>query len=326
MKPLRSALLIAAVLALGACGTTEPPAAAPAPTAESPATAITITDSLGREVELAKPATRVVGLEWGEVEMLVGLGVMPVGAADVTGYATWVTAAPLDASVKDVGTRGEPSVDSIVALQPDLIVMEAPANSPLVAQLEKFVPVLVPKGSSATDNLGRMRSDLKMIATAVGKEAEADRLLADMDAKFTTAKSAIEAAGHAGSPFAMADGWTEGGTVSIRMFGKGALVAETAEAIGLRNAWEGEVDADWGLGTTDVEGLTPLKDEKIRFFYNASDGTDVFADDLKGNAIWTALPFVANDQITKLPNGIWTFGGPLSMGQYADALAKAYTA
>ncbi|TKK85135.1 iron-siderophore ABC transporter substrate-binding protein [Herbidospora galbida] len=328
MKPLRTALLIAAVLGLGACGTTEPaaaPSAAPA-ASETQAQAITITDGLGREVKLAKPATRVVGLEWGEIEMLVGLGVMPVGAADVKGYATWVTAAPLDPSVKDVGTRGEPSVDAIVALQPDLIVMEAAANSPIVAQLEKFVPVLVPKGSSATDNLGRMRADLKMIATAVGKEAEADRLLTDMDAKFATAKSAIEAAGHAGSPFAMADGWSEGGSVSIRMFGKGALVAETAEAIGLRNAWTGDVDPDWGLGTTDVEGLSPLKDEKIRFFYNASDGADVFADDLKNNAIWTSLPFVKSGQVTKLPDGIWTFGGPLSVAQYADALVKAYTA
>ncbi|GIH24594.1 ABC transporter substrate-binding protein [Acrocarpospora phusangensis] len=326
MKPLRTALLIAAVLGLGACGTTEPAAAPSVQTSAPAAQAITITDSLGREVKLARPATRVVGLEWGEIEMLVSLGVMPVGAADVKGYATWVTAAPLEASVRDVGTRSEPSVDSIVALQPDLVVMEAPANSPLVAQLEKFVPVLVPKGSSATDNLGRMRSDLKMIATAVGREAQADALLAGMDTRFATAKSALAAAGHAGSPFAMADGWSEGGTVSIRMFGKGALVAEAAEAIGLRNAWEGEVDPDWGLGTTDVEGLAPLKDEKIRFFYNASDGTDVFADDLKGNAIWTSLPFVKNGQVAKLPNGIWTFGGPLSLGQYTDALVKAYTA
>ncbi|WP_061299517.1 ABC transporter substrate-binding protein [Herbidospora cretacea] len=328
MKPLRTALLIAAVLGLGACGTTEP-AAAPAPAAPAAsgsAQPITLTDSLGREVTLAKPATRVVGLEWGEIEMLVGLGVMPVGAADVKGYATWVTAAPLDPSVKDVGTRGEPSVDAIAALQPDLVVMEAPANSPLVAQLEKFVPVLVPKGSFATDNLGRMRADLKMIATAVGKQAEADKLLTDMDARFASAKSSLEAAGAAGSPFAMADGWSEGGSVSIRLFGKGALVAETAEAIGLRNAWEGEVDPDWGLGTTDVEGLTPLKDENIRFFYNASDGADVFADDLRNNAIWTSLPFVKKGRLTKLPDGIWTFGGPLSLGQYADALVKAYTA
>ena len=47
---------------------------------------------------------------------------MPVGVADVKGYTTWVTAEKLDDDAKDVGTRGEPSVDAIVALDPDLIV------------------------------------------------------------------------------------------------------------------------------------------------------------------------------------------------------------
>ena len=65
----------------------------------------------------------MVSLEWGETEMLVSLGVQPVGVADIKGYNTWNTAAKLDGSAKDVGTRGEPSVDSIAALQPDLIVM-----------------------------------------------------------------------------------------------------------------------------------------------------------------------------------------------------------
>ena len=82
---------------------------------------------------------------------------MPVGVADVKGYTTWVTAAPLTADVKDVGTRGEPSVDAIVALQPDLVVMEAERDAPLVGQLEEFVPVMVTKGTDATRNLDRMR-------------------------------------------------------------------------------------------------------------------------------------------------------------------------
>ncbi|WP_236050855.1 ABC transporter substrate-binding protein [Nonomuraea cypriaca] len=67
-----------------------------------------------------------------------------------------------------------------------------------------------------------------------------------------------------------------------------------------------------------------LKDPDTRFFYNASDGVDVFADGLAGNAIWKSLPFVAKQQVTKLPAGIWTFGGPLSCEQYAEALVQAY--
>ncbi|MFG2099809.1 ABC transporter substrate-binding protein [Micromonospora echinaurantiaca] len=314
----------AAALLLSACGTTEN-AATPAASSSSASGPVTVTDSRGKQVTLKAPATKVVGLEWGEVEMLVSLGVMPVGVADTKGYGTWVTAAKLDAGVKDVGTRAEPSVDSIVALQPDLVVMEDDRAGALVTQLEKYVPVIVTKGSDAKDNLGRMRSDLNMIAQAVGKTAEAGKLLADFDAAIADGKKKIADAGAAGRPFAIADGWKEGSTVSIRMFGQGALVSQLGIQLGLTNAWTGKTDEVWGLGQTDVEGLTGLKDPNLHFFYNASDGADVFADGLASNAIWKSLPFVKQGNLHRMPDGIWTFGGPLSAKQYIDQLVKTYT-
>jgi ABC-type Fe3+-hydroxamate transport system substrate-binding protein len=320
-------LAVAGALLLGACGTTEN-AGAPASPGTSTSTStgpVTVTDGRGQTVKLDAPARRVVALEWGEIEMLVSLGVMPVGVSDVKGYGTWVTAAALDSSVKDVGTRAEPSVDSIVALQPDLVVMEVERGSTLVAQIEKYVPVLVTKGSDARDNLARMRNDLTMIATAVGKTEEAKRELADFDAALADGKKKLADAGAGGQQFAIADGWKEGSTVSIRMFGQGALVSQIGIQLGLRNAWTGTVDELWGLGQTDVEGLTALKDQDLRFFYSASDGTDVFADGLAGNPIWDSLPFVQQRKVHKMPNGIWTFGGPLSGRQYIDQLVKVYT-
>ncbi|TYB47329.1 iron-siderophore ABC transporter substrate-binding protein [Nonomuraea sp. PA05] len=319
---------LAAVVVLAACGTTEAPVTTQSPaagsTASATATPVTLTDARGKEVKLDRPATRVVSLEWGETEMLVSLGVMPVGAADVKGYATWDTAAKLDSTVKDVGMRQEPSIDSISALDPDLVIMESD-DEELATQLEKFVPVMVAKGSDATDNLKRMRDDLNMIAMATGKTDAATKLMSDFDAAMAAGKEKLAAAGAAGKPFIMADGWKQGSTISIRLFGKGALVSEVATQLGLKNAWTGKVDAEWGLGTTDVEGLTVLKDPETRFFYNASDGEDVFADGLDKNAIWKSLPFVEKQQVTKLPNGIWTFGGPASCQQFADALVKAFT-
>ncbi len=317
----------AAMVVLAACGTTEAPVpeqAAASGTPSATATPVTVTDSRGKQVTFERPATRVVSLEWGETEMLAGLGVMPVGAADVKGYATWDTAVKLDASVKDVGDRQEPSVDSISALQPDLVLMESD-DAGLIDQLEKFVPVLVAKGSDAGDNLKRMRDDLNMIASAVGKTDVATRQIADFEAALAAGKQQIEAAGGGGKPFVMADGWKQGSTISVRLFGKGALVSDVAEQLGLKNGWSGKVDKDWGLGTTDVEGLSVLKDPDLRFFYSASDGVDVFTDGLQDNAIWKSLPFVEKKQVVKLPDGIWTFGGPLSCRQFADALVKAYT-
>lgn len=314
--------IFAAALLLAGCGTTDSPGESGPGTSAGP---VTVTDGRGKAVTLPGPAQRVVGLEWGEVEMLVTLGVMPVGVADVAGYGTWVSAAKLDASVKDVGTRGEPSVDSIVALRPDLVVMEIEGESTLVGQLEKFVPVLVTKGSDAGRNLDRMREDFTMIAQAVGRTERARTVLADFDAALAAGKQKIAAAGAAGRTFAVADGWQEGSTVSIRMFGAGALVSQLGIQLGLRNAWTGPVDARWGLGNTDIEGLSHLKDTELHFFYNASDGTDVFAEGLAGHPIWESLSFVRTKQLHRMPNGIWTFGGPLSCRQYLDQIVEVFT-
>jgi iron complex transport system substrate-binding protein len=204
--------------------------------------------------------------------------------------------------------------------------MTAERDAPIVGQLEKYAPVIVTTGSDAGDNLKRMKNDLTMIATAVGKVPQAQQLITDFDAALADGKAKIAAAGAAGQQFVIADGWKQGSTISVRLFGEGSLVSQLGIQLGLKNAWTGKVDAQWGLGQTDVEGLTALTGQDVRFFYNASDGVDVFADGLHDNAIWTSLPFVRQKKLHKMPDGIWTFGGTLSGKQYIDELVKAYTA
>ncbi|GAA4445896.1 siderophore ABC transporter substrate-binding protein CdtB [Actinokineospora soli] len=323
MRLLSPALLTAAALVLAACGTTE--AADPAAPAPAAGGLVTVTDARGKAVQLKAPAKKVVTLEWAEAEMVATLGVMPVGVADTAGYKTWDTAVPLDASVTDVGKRQEPSVDAIVALGPDVVIMAEERDSTLVPQLEKYVPVVVTEGSDAARNMERLRSDFTIIAQTLGKTAEAERVLSEMDTVLADGRKAVEGAGALGTPFLMADGWKEGSTVSIRPFGKGSLVSDVAEAVGLENAYTGQVDAQWGLGQTDVEGLSSLTDPRTVLFYSASE-EDVFTDGLAGNPLWDRLPFVESGKITKFAAGTWTFGGPRSVQVIAEQVVKAVTA
>ena len=316
-------LAATAALALSACGTSE--AANSDTDSDTAATGgpVVVTDSRGKEVRLPAPAEDVVALEWSEAEDPVTLGVMPVGVADVDGYQTLVgTAVPLDDTVENVGTRQEPSVDSIVKLDPDLVVMEAERGSQLVKQIEEYVPVITIQGSEAGSNIEQMKTNLEIIATATGTEDKAEQVLADFEATLAEGRKALEEAGVAGDAFAMADGWKEGSTVSIRMFGEGSLMSELAEELGLENAWQGEVDEMWGLGQTDVEGLTKIGD--AHFFYSASED-DVFAEGLAGNPIWESLPFVEKGKVHKLEPGTWTFGGPASSEFFVEQVVAALT-
>lgn len=317
-------------LALSACGSSE--AAAPATdtaatsatSATSSAEALTVTDSRDQQVVLeGGPASEVVALEWGVAENLVSLGVMPVGVADVTGYTNWVSAAPLEDEVADVGTRNEPSVDAIVALDPELVILTSDSAPTLVSQLEDYVPVLVVRPADAGDPIPQMRDNLSLVAEAVGRTEAAEQLLADFDAALADGAEAIVDAGLAGTSFSLADGWQEGSSVSIRMFTDGSLAGAVGEELGMVNAWDAEGDPDYGLAQTDVEGLTALEDVQFLYYANDDDGGDVFATGLAGNAIWESLPFVSNDDVHRLPDGIWMFGGPASTTQLIDATVEA---
>jgi ABC-type Fe3+-hydroxamate transport system substrate-binding protein len=320
---MRTSLLAASavvLLALSACGTTEPPAAPPA---ADPATAapITLTDLRGKQVTLPRPATRVVGLEWNVVEHAVSLGVMPVGAADIDGYGKWVKAEPLEGAVADVGVRGEPSIDSIAALHPDLILATDELPDAAVAQMEAFAPVVFVAGGDAKDAIGQMRRNLELVASATGKEAEATALLAAFDAKLAEGKAQL--AGRAGPRFVFADGYVEASQLSIRPFAEGSLVSAVTEQLGLVNAWPEPGDPAYGLAQTDVEGLTRIGDANFLYIANDDDGGDPFTTVLGDNAVWNSLPFVKAGEVHRIPDGMWTFGGPTSMDRYVDAVVAA---
>lgn len=320
-------LILAVVLslALSACGSVEQ-TANQAPAAPGEREPVTVTDARGEEITLDAPATEVVGLEWGVVENLVSLGVMPVGVADVEGYSHWVSAAPLDDSVTDVGMRGEPSVDALVGLDPALVIATTDLPANIVTQIEKFVPVLVVRGASAKQPIDQMRDNLMLVAEAVGKTQKATVLLDEFDAALAQGARAIQDAGLTGTHFVMADGWMQGSTVSIRMFTAGSLVGAVGEELGLENAWTRKGDPDYGLALTDVEGLTDLKNVQFIYYTNDAAEENPFVKGLADNAIWKSLPFVEKGDVHRLPDGIWMFGGPLSTEQFIDATVDALTA
>ena len=322
-------LLAALSLLLSACGSVEEGATTTAAGSAEPETTtatsgpITITDARGEELTLDAPASEVVGLEWGVIENLISLGVMPVGVADVEGYTAWVSAAQLDEGVVDVGLRGEPSIDALVALEPDLVVATTDLPANIIEQIEGLVPVLVVRAAAAERPVDQMRDNIRLIAQAVGKEPEADALVERVDTAIAEGAQAIADAGLEGQPFTLADAWMDGNNVSIRAFTAGSLMGAVAEEMGLVNAWDLEGDADYGLAITDVEGLTNLGDVQFTYYTNAAE-VDAIAE-LDGNPIWEGLPFVQNGNVHRLPDGIWMFGGPLSVEQFVDATVEALT-
>jgi ABC-type Fe3+-hydroxamate transport system substrate-binding protein len=287
---------------------------------------VDLTDAYGREVQLDQPAERVAVLEWQQTEDLLSLCVNPVAVADVEGYNTWVSAEELPADTTDVGTRGEPNLEALFATDPDLIVVEAyTAEDEILEQLAAYdVPVLATKGADAADPIAQMKDTFELIAEATGREDRAEDVLAEFDARLEDGKEALADSDAAGTEFVYFDGWIDGANVAIRPFGQGSLVGELGEELGLTNAWTGKVDPAYGLGQTDIEGMTKVGDATFFHTGTVDPAGDVNAE-LAKNKVWSSIPAVADGRSYAFPEGTWTFGGPESAGQVVDAYVDLLT-
>ncbi|HEX2313396.1 MAG TPA: iron-siderophore ABC transporter substrate-binding protein, partial [Thermomonospora sp.] len=286
--------------------------------------AITVTTARG-PVTLSKPATRVVSLEWVHTEELLALGVTPVGNADSETYGEWVTApgAALPASVADVGTRQEPSLEKIRALKPDLIVVDEARSKANYDQLKAIAPVV---SFTYTDKpqLQHLKATFTELAKAVGKQDKAAEVFSRIDTTAAAVKARLAKAGKAGSEYVLAMGFSVNGTPTIRLLGDDALAAQVLNLAGLKNGWKGKPDA-WGMTTVGVEGLTKVP-ASATFLYTANAKDDPFTGALKDNAVWKDLGFVKAGRAVPIDPGTWYFGGPLSASKLLEEAAKAFKA
>jgi iron complex transport system substrate-binding protein len=337
-RPISAALLVSLLALTAACGESddtdaaseETPTEATAEGCEgveaADTGAIELTDAFGRTVELDGPAERVAVLEWQMVEDVLSLCLPPVAVADVDGYGLWDTAEELPEGVADVGTRGEPNLDALFATNPDLVIIEAYAvDDAIIGQLEEYdIPVLATKGADAADPVGQMLETFDLIAQATGRTERAEAVVEEFETALADAKAEVAAADLGVTRFVYFDGYLDGGNVAIRPFGQGSLIGELGEALGLENAWTGEVDPAYGLGQTDIEGMTAVGDAAFFHTSTIDEGVEVIQE-LQKNEVWKSLPAVAEDRVYGFPAGTWTFGGPRSAIQVLEAYVDLLT-
>jgi iron complex transport system substrate-binding protein len=304
--------------------TEETPAEEPAAEAAAP---IVLKDSKG-ELTLEKPATKVVTLEWTYAEDLVAVGVQPAGSADIENYKKNVTdQAALGADVADVGTRQEPNLEAIAALQPDLIIGVAFRHEKILDQLKAIAPTLLfnpyPDEASGANQYDEMEATFKTIAAAVGKSEEADQALADLAKHYDDAKAKLEGAGKGGAEVVLTQAFSNQNDAVLRLFTDNSLAIATLGKIGLTNVWKSDKFEAYGFSNGSVEALPAV--QQANFLYIVQDNDDVFATKLKDNPVWTDLQFVKESRAYPLGGSTWVFGGPISAKVFVDRTVDVLT-
>ncbi|MYR28184.1 MULTISPECIES: iron-siderophore ABC transporter substrate-binding protein [unclassified Streptomyces] len=321
---LATAAAATAAMTLAACGSSEPAKDEPASKGSAAASKVSVTDDKGQKITLDGPAKRIVTTEWNVTEAALTLGVTPVGVADIKGYRAWDKAAPLGDGAKDIGMRGEPSTDTVAALHPDVIIATSDLKPAAIKQLRKIAPVLEATSATGGEQLKTVDRTLDLVAAATGTTDKATKVKKDFRDKIAEGKKALADAGADKREIAFADGWATGNQVSVRPFTGDSFLGEINTELGLKNAWTLKGDKAYGLASTDVEGLTKLGDVNFVYIASDADGGDPFAK-LAKNSVWKSLPFVKNDHVHRMDDGIWQFGNTASGTAYVDNLVKALT-
>jgi len=137
---------------------------------------VTVVDDLGRTVRLARPAQRIVSLAPSLTETLFSIGAGDE-VAGVTSYCTY----PKEATQKpQVGGMINPSLEAIVALKPDLIVLSMEGN--IREDFDRLTTLGAAVFVSNPRSLADIQKSVIQLGALAGRSADASRLATELAA------------------------------------------------------------------------------------------------------------------------------------------------
>jgi iron complex transport system substrate-binding protein len=304
-------LAAAVALALTGCGAAEGSGTGAAATASSDAAFPRTVEHAMGETEIPARPERVVVLDTGELDSVLSLGVTPVGAVttDVSsGFLSYLADAA--EGVEPVGTIAEPNLETVAALQPDLILSNKVRHADLYAQLSQIAPTVFAEKVGAV-----WKDNVALAAEALGLEDEATAVLAEYG------RRAAELGESLGD-----DGGT---TVSAIRFVGGTIRVYTPES------FIGTVLADIGLDqltlpTDEVPTFAEISAEEltradadILLYSSYGPADDSGEASVVGGPLWSRLTAVQNGRALGVEDDVFFTGiGPTAATLIVDNLAS----
>lgn len=179
-------------LALAACGQVQDSSSAGGGSDNgAPATTV---ETLFGAVEVPADPQRVVALGWSDAEAALAVGVQPIAVSDWLafggkGVGPW--AAEAFTSTPTILPTLELNYEQISALNPDLILNTRSDNTKeKFDELSKIAPTVSAPPGVTVQYGTTWEQQMTQVATALGKTAEGERAIADVNASFDAAKSA----------------------------------------------------------------------------------------------------------------------------------------
>lgn len=270
-------------------------------------------DTAYGEIRLDGTPQRVVTLSENALDVALAVGVKPLGSVATRGGSD-VSAYLKDKAgdIKIVGTARETNLESVFALQPDLILAGPELSKDQYQKLSLIAPTLVPKGNAFAD----WRHNVEFYGQTLGKQPEAKAAIAAVDARIEDLKGKIEPGQVASvvrwspqGPGVMSQHLFVGQLLGQLGFKGTAMAAELtrkphSDALSLENL--SRIDGDWlFLATLNADG-------------------DKALEQARQQPAFARLKAVSSGHVQSVDGQIWSSGaGPLAANVILDDVEKA---
>lgn len=280
----------------------------------------TIEHALGK-TEVPVSPQRVVSLDVGEItDCLVALGRDPVGSVtypkSISGETPGYPAALAGETegIRSVGGSGEPNLEKIASLEPDLILgFDYSGVGEIYEQLSEIAPTVVVR------YVRDWKVYFRAVANAVGAGEEARRVIADYEDRTAALQKEI--------------GGTQVSVVRPRedlllLYGPPSIAGEVLTDLGLevQPVPEGRGitdDVKGAIGELSLEYVPELTGEHIFVItYNLEDTS---FEELVSWPLWQKHPAVQKGNVHPVQGIAWTNHGPLGANLMIDEVEKALT-
>lgn len=262
----------------------------------------------------AYPAARVAVLDWPLTEVVLSLGVVPVGVSRPSWYAKLDGDPPLPPSVVDTGLLYQPNFEVLEALKPDLIII-TPWHAPLRALLERIAPTLtVQLFGPGIDVYPAVHAATRKLADALGRAPAAEALFARADAQLADASTSLAGFRATGRPVYLVRPIDDR---HIAVFGRNSLFGGVLGALAIDNAWQDFADPQ-GMTEADLAALAKNANAQA-----VTIGVlPAVATQLARSPLWRALPFVRQSRVQHI-GPLPALGGVVASMRFAKDLAQA---
>lgn len=269
---------------------------------------LTIEDASGREVTIEEEPERIVSTSPSETEILfaLGLGEKIVGVSDYADY-------PKEALEKEkVGGVVEPNAEAIIDLEPDLVITGISMSDDVV---EKLANLELKIYKNDGQDLEGILNNILKIGEVVNAQAEAEELVADMQADIDDVKEAVKDVKEEDKKKVYLE-FTPGWTV-----GSGEFLDELIEVAGGINV------------ASELEGWAEVNEEKIieedpEVILYAKDAVDFETEEpledlIRNRSGWEKISAIENERVIGIDENTVSRIGPRvtdALKQFAEAI------